>query len=221
MTDDLKHLKDAMNAATPQSADKDAHLALAMKNFDDLQNSRQGSADGARHTSDHPTITSRFTSGVIHMFHSLTTRGALAATTSIVAVGIGVMFYTQQGGVGFDLPKPQTVVTETPVNTPVLQDAEEVVVEAAPVVEPVVTARAQDKIDAKPSSPLADADLRKDRVAEELVQDGFNSSTMAEAELGAVAGIVAGDQAQQPLRRTAPSPLGEVVIRAPDRKSVV
>ncbi|PCH74899.1 MAG: hypothetical protein COC12_02860, partial [Rhodobacteraceae bacterium] len=96
MSDDLKHLKDALRAATPDAPPKDTHLALAMKNFDDLQSARQGSPSGARHTPDRPTLMSRISSGVIRMFHSLTTRGALAATTSITAVGIGVFFYTQQ-----------------------------------------------------------------------------------------------------------------------------
>ena len=121
MSDDLTHLKDAMRAATPKPSKKDADLALAMKNFDDLQTSRQGSANDARLTTDHPTITSRFTSGVIHMFHSLTTRGALAATTSITAVGIGIFLYTQQGDISFDLPEPEAVVNEVPVDAPVVQ----------------------------------------------------------------------------------------------------
>lgn len=121
MTDDLKHLKDAMAATTPDAPSKDAHLALAMKNFDDLQNSRQGSANEARHTPDRPTIMSRFTAGAIHMFHSLTTRSALAATTSITAVGIGVFLYTQQGSVSFDLPKPRPVVSEIEAVEPRLQ----------------------------------------------------------------------------------------------------
>jgi Ca-activated chloride channel family protein len=97
MTDDLKHLKDMMNAATPEPAEKDAHIALAMKNFDDLQNSRQGSADGARHTSDGSTIWSNASSGVFRMLQSLTTRGALTVTTSIAAVGIGIFFFAQNG----------------------------------------------------------------------------------------------------------------------------
>ena len=121
MSDDLKHLQDAMRAATPEPSKKDADLALAMKNFDDMQNSRQGSVDAPRPTSDRPTIMSRFSSGVFKMFHSLTTRGALAATTSIVAVGIGVVFYTQQDNVSFDLPKPEPVVNEVPMDAPVAQ----------------------------------------------------------------------------------------------------
>ena len=107
MTDDLKHLKDAMDAATPAAPSKDAHLALAMKNFDDLQNSRQGSADGTRLTSDRPTNWTGLSLGVIAMFNKLTTRGALAATTSIVAVGFGVFIYTQQDGLRFNLPQPK------------------------------------------------------------------------------------------------------------------
>ncbi len=121
MTDDLKHLKDAMKTATPDAASKDAHLALAMKNFDDLQGSRQGSASEARHTPDRPTLMSRISSGVIHMFHSVTTRNALAATTSITAVGIGVFFYAQQPDISFDLPKPYVVADEVTLDRPIAQ----------------------------------------------------------------------------------------------------
>ena len=45
MTDDLEHLKDMMKSATPKPVNKAADLALAMKNFDDFANSRQGSTD--------------------------------------------------------------------------------------------------------------------------------------------------------------------------------
>ncbi|WP_456386008.1 vWA domain-containing protein [Profundibacter sp.] len=121
MSDDLKHLKNAMKTATPAPSEKDAHMALAMKNFDDLQTSRQGSANEARHTPDRPTILSRISSGAIHMFHSLTTRSALAATTSITAVGIGVFLYTQQGNISFDLPMPEPLVNKAPVARPTLE----------------------------------------------------------------------------------------------------
>ena len=132
MTDDLKHLKDAMRAATPAPPQKAADIALAMKNFDDLQNSRQGSADQPRLTSESPTTVSWFKSGVVHMFNSLTSRGALAATTSIAAVGIGIFIYSQQGEVSFDLPPSAPVVNETPIETTRAEVEEPATVEPAP-----------------------------------------------------------------------------------------
>ncbi|WP_457649864.1 vWA domain-containing protein [Profundibacter sp.] len=137
MTDDLKHLQDAMKAATPKPSKKNADLALAMKNFDDFHDARQGSVDPARPTSDRPTHHWGLSSGVFKMFHSLTTRGALAATTSIVAVGIGVFFYTQQGGTTFDLPKPAPVINETPAAPAVPQKAAAAAEPVAPVIEEI------------------------------------------------------------------------------------
>ncbi len=117
MSDELKHLKDAMQAATPEPSKKDADLALAMKNFDDFHHARQGSANTARPTSDRPGFLAGLKSGGIKMLHTLTSRGALAATTSIVAVGIGLFFYTQQDNTIFKLPAPK------PVAQPVAQGA--------------------------------------------------------------------------------------------------
>ena len=118
MSDDLQHLKDTLRAATPAPSKKAADLALAMKNFDDLQSSCQGSPDETRHNPDRPTIMSRLTSGALDMFHRLTTRNALAATTSITAVGIGVFFYTQQDDIRFDLSAPDPTSIAAPAEQP-------------------------------------------------------------------------------------------------------
>lgn len=185
MSDDLKHLKDAMSAATPDSASKDAHLALAMKNFDDLQASRQGSTNEARHTPDRPTITSRFTTGVIHMFHSLTTRGALAATTSITAVGIGVFLYSQQTDISFDLPKPYVVVDEVKVVEPRLQSRP----------EPTVT-------------PVDDTRLRSDIVTDQ--EEGFAAGANASVEADSLVAEIA-PPAPNLGRKVAPVPTGGIV----------
>ncbi len=202
MTDDLTHLKDAMRAATPKPSKKDADLALAMKNFDDMQNSRQGSANGARLTTDHPTITSRFTSGVIHMFHSLTTRGALAATTSITAVGIGVFLYAQQGNIRFELPKPDAVVAELPVNTPVLHDQVEALIEQSSVDETTATAQ---------------TDTRRTRETAELSQEeGFAAGAIAapEAEADMVMAEIAPSAPPAFIRKAAPVPMGGITSGA-------
>ena len=89
--DDLNDLKSAMRAATPSPdpARKAADLALAQKNFAQMQMRRQGSADTARQTSDVPK-TGLFR-GVANMFASLSTRGGLVATTAIVALGLVVV----------------------------------------------------------------------------------------------------------------------------------
>ncbi len=160
MTDDLKHLQDAMKAATPEPSRKDADLALAMKNFDDFHDARQGSADVTRPTSDRPAHRRGLSSGVFKMFHSLTTRGALAATTSIVAVGIGVLFYTQQGGTTFDLPKPAPVSNEIAAAPAAPQKATEAAEPVAPVIaEPAPSRRVRSEAEGAPDAPVLDQGL--------------------------------------------------------------
>ncbi|MDU9006115.1 vWA domain-containing protein [Sedimentitalea todarodis] len=82
MTDDLDDLRAAMRAATPDAdaATRAAHLALAQKNFEMLQESR----DPTRPISD-GSKTGLWT-GVKTMLNTFTSRAALTATTAIVAV---------------------------------------------------------------------------------------------------------------------------------------
>ena len=82
MTDDLDDLKSALNAATPapDAARKAENLALAQKNYADLQ----GSRDGARPTSDRPVP--GLWRGVLTMVNALTSRGGLVATTALVVI---------------------------------------------------------------------------------------------------------------------------------------
>ncbi|QJF52618.1 VWA domain-containing protein [Roseobacter ponti] len=103
MSDEFDDLKAAMRAATPppDPGKKAADLALAQKNFADLQ----GSQDEARLTSTragHGLL-----NGVKTMLNSLTTRGGLTATTALVAVG--VLFLTP---LGEDLMTPPSPVTD-------------------------------------------------------------------------------------------------------------
>ena len=84
MTDDLNDLKSLMNAATPvpDTARKAENIALAQKNFADLQ----GSRDDVRPTSDRPKT--GLISGVRNMLTTLSSRAGLTASTAIVAVGL-------------------------------------------------------------------------------------------------------------------------------------
>ena len=84
--DDLKDLKAALAAAPPPADDAKARaMALAMENFDRLQ----GSPDAARSSQDRPDRAG-FLNGVFAMLKFLTSRPALAGTTSIAALVIGV-----------------------------------------------------------------------------------------------------------------------------------
>lgn len=190
MTDDLKHLKDAMSDATPKASSKDAHLALAMKNFDDLQNSRQGSVDEARHIPDRPTITSRLTSGALHMFQSLTVRGALAATTSISAVGFGVFLYTQQTDISFDLPSPDPVLVAIPAEQP------------AP--KPYAGKHAENA----PATTALSDDARRISVQ----QQGLAAAPVDETEADTSMSEMVQSAPESPVvsRKTAPAPMGKI-----------
>jgi len=161
MTDDLTHLQDAMKAATPEPSRKEDDLALAMKNFDDFHGACQGSADAARPTSDRPEKRMGLSSGVFKMFHSLTTRGALAATTSIVAIGIGVLFYTQRGGTTFDFPMPEpAAVNETQAASPPMQKTAQTSETVAPVIpETAPTSRVRSQAEAATRAPVPDQGL--------------------------------------------------------------
>ena len=86
MTDDFDDLKAALKAAPAPDADAKARaMALAMKNFDALQ----GSPDPARSSEDRQQRAAPL-NGVRRMFKFLTSRPALAATTSVAALVIGV-----------------------------------------------------------------------------------------------------------------------------------
>ena len=132
------------------------------------------------------------------MFNSLTSRGALAATTSITAVGIGIFFYTQQGNISFDLPKPDGVVAEVPVDGALRKDSVEAAVKAAPVAKAPVTAQ---------------IDTRRTREAVELgAQEDFaaGASAAPEAETGMVIAEIAPAAPPVLTRKAAPSPLGQI-----------
>jgi Ca-activated chloride channel family protein len=89
MTDDLSDLRRALQAApAPDAAAKARTMALAMENFDRLQGSPQGFAETPRSSEDRPEAATL--NGVRRMLNFLTTRPALAATTSVAALIIGV-----------------------------------------------------------------------------------------------------------------------------------
>jgi Ca-activated chloride channel homolog len=87
MTDELDDLKAALRAlpAADPAAKADA-IALAMKNFDALQ----GSTQAVRPNQDRQKQAG-FLNGVRNMLTSITSRGFLAATTSVAALCLGLI----------------------------------------------------------------------------------------------------------------------------------
>jgi Ca-activated chloride channel homolog len=85
VTDDLDALRAALKSAPAAEPEAKARaMALAMENFDRLHDDAQGSADGARSSQDRPKGAAPLT-GVRRMLTFLTSRPALATTTSIAA----------------------------------------------------------------------------------------------------------------------------------------
>ncbi len=93
MTDDfdLDQLTNAMHGASPapDDAKRDANIALSEQNFEKLHAARQGSSDAARLIPDRPEKLG-FIAGVRNMLKSLSTKSALAATTSIATLGLAL-----------------------------------------------------------------------------------------------------------------------------------
>lgn len=107
MTDDLNDLKAMMDSATPRpdAARRAENLALAQKNFADLQGSR---------TAPRPTPATEakgLWTGVKTMLNAMTSKGALTTTTAIVAVGFLVLT-PQMQDVLRPPSEPQITMTE-------------------------------------------------------------------------------------------------------------
>ncbi len=89
MNDEFDKLRAGLKAnPAPDPAAKAEALRLAMENFD----RHQETAQVTRPSQDRPQRAGVLT-GVREMFSKLTTRGALAATASVAALGIGVMIW--------------------------------------------------------------------------------------------------------------------------------
>jgi len=111
MTDDLTPLRAALHA-TP-TADPEARaeaIAQAMQNFDAMHQPGQGSRAGLRPNQDRRSAAG-FLKGVQDMLKSLTSRPILAATTSALALSVGLvivvpMLQTTPPLTGLVVPQP-------------------------------------------------------------------------------------------------------------------
>ena len=191
MTDDLDDLRRAL--ATPPAPDPEARaraLALAMENFDRLQ----GSTDPARSSEDRPSEAVPL-NGVRRMLKSLTSRPALAATTSIAALVIGVAVILPVADLRLD--QPQTAPTDLPADLPT--EADQLADELATAPEPTDLGEV-----AKAASPPATAARApvegEARLRSEAVADAELSGGLVEVENAVVAAAPALADAQpQPL----------------------
>jgi Ca-activated chloride channel family protein len=154
---DLDDLKSAMNAATPtlDAARKAENLALANKNFADIQ----GSRIAARHTPRPNKWT-----GVMTMLNTLTSRAGLTVTTAIVACGF--MIGTPQGRDILNLAPTARLAQPTPPDAAVLDPAGSVSVAPALVDETTddanVAALAEPVMEMAPAVVLSESSSREE-----------------------------------------------------------
>lgn len=161
MTDDLDDFKKALTAATPplDPARRSETLRMAQENFDVVQ----GSRNAARPMSDRPWW-ARLGQGALTMLNTLTSRGGLAATTALVAVG-------------FLIVTPQTRELLTPGGSADIVLREQPV--AAPKVDPSL-----DRRDLRSETDLANA-VEMEEV--EAPQPAFETFASDDANMAAIA----------------------------------
>ena len=211
--DDLDALKAALRAAAPPAdpAVKAAHLKLAAENFAKVH---QESANTARPTSDRPSQAG-FLTGVRRMFAHLSTRSALAATTSAAALALAVVVILPQTRAPALLPKlekpvaPEIFVPEVAVQDP-LTSTDSVATLVLPEGD-----RGEARTDApasdpelalaQPEAPPAPATGRdRLKMAVEAPADGTADAT---AVGGAMQGLVADSMAASPA-----APMAEAMV---------
>lgn len=169
MTDDLddprlQDLPKALRASPAPDVDAKARaLALAMENFDRLQ----GSADPARSSEDRQTPAAPL-NGVRRMLNFLTSRPALATTTSIAALVIGVAVILPVADLRLpgqaDLPQPKTEAPKVAADTGtvVATEAPAEMAQTSEADSATSVARAEPLAEAAPepmSEPVADAEV--------------------------------------------------------------
>ncbi|WP_238110445.1 VWA domain-containing protein [Yoonia sp. I 8.24] len=210
MTDDLDDLKSMMDVATPRAdaARRAENLALAQKNFDDLQGSR------AQPRPTPVTGRNRLWTGVKNMLNSLTSKAALTTTTAIVACGFLVLTPAGQ-----DLLNPNNrdfyptpIPAPEPENSAAQSDDNIPINEIEQIDTPRADASARDLTDnvAEPMSeePALTADLDMgSSVDVAAVHDGLKEhwEALDTEQLGTldVGGLVAaGDMSPEPIEQS-------------------
>jgi Ca-activated chloride channel family protein len=191
MTDDpgdpqLHDLRRALQAApAPDAAAKARALTLAMENFDRLQ----GTPDLTRSSQDRQPPAAPL-NGVRRMLNFLTSRPALATTTSVAALAIGVAVILPVADLRQrDLPQPMAdapkaiAATEAPAGLARTADADSLAPQAnEAAAEAELTDLVEEALPAAPGSVIADARVRME-AAPESVTLGYVAAEPAIAPL--------------------------------------
>ncbi len=215
--DDLKQLADALKtkAPAPDEAKKAENIALALKNFDD----RQGSRDEPRPTSE-AAQNGGFFKGVAHMFNTLTSRAAMATTTALVAVGFTVFVIVPK------LDQPGNLLAPTPeftmdrpdfVNTPAQPTAQTPVQTPAPTPPQVVAPTQTETLkltDQEAAQAGAGAEATRERA------EGSVAQRVDDALSDAIVGGIAGEAPMSaPVQAPMPAPVSEARSVSPQSPS--
>jgi Ca-activated chloride channel family protein len=231
VTDDLDDLRSALKAAPAPDAEAKARaMALAMENFDRLQ----GSTEAPRSSEDRKGAAPL--NGVRRMFHYLTSRPALAATTSVAALLIGVAVILPVADLRIGTP---TVVPVAPEETPVVRkSAPAPAPEAAPTTaltpaggegaaatgttlpqaEPVAVPKPEAKVEAD-ALAQADESLASSAAVAEPEPEALAEAPMVEMEAAPAAPVTGLADTEMRLREEAPAAdgtMGYVAAPAPD-----
>lgn len=163
MTDDLDALRAALKSAPAPEADAKARaMRLAMENFARLHDPLQGSTDTARSSEDRPQGAAPL-NGVRRMLTFLTSRPALAASTSVAALAIGVAVILPvadlrlPGGSGpasYEAPDPAAAPAATTADSPAVTAPK---IAAEPMAELAQEAEADSRTRIAEAEPMADA----------------------------------------------------------------
>ena len=185
MSDDLDDLRAALKAAPAPDGDAKARaMQLAMENFDRLQ----GTALASRSSEDRQGAAPL--NGVRRMFHYLTSRPALAATTSVAALIIGVAVILPVADLRIGQP---TVVVETPKTEP------------TPPMDPVADVAQPEAVlttEAAPTGGEGAALTQETDVADAplMVEEQVVTDNLARADLGSAdSSVAAAEPAPEPL----------------------
>jgi Ca-activated chloride channel family protein len=178
VTDDLDALRAALKSAPAAEPEAKARaMALAMENFDRLHADAQGSADGARSSQDRPKGAAPLT-GVRRMLTFLSSRPALATTTSIAALAIGVAVILPVADLR--LPSggmpPEATRTEAPRPEVAETPAPDAVADATPGAM-VATSQAN----AKATAPMAGTPEREATTSALATEPALAAPPMADA----------------------------------------
>jgi Ca-activated chloride channel family protein len=219
---DLAALKAALKATpAPLDAARKAALDLAMENFDRLQ----GSREAARLIQDRPARAGLL-KGARDMWNSMTSRLALAATTSVLAlvVGVGVVLTLNPlpGRLGqTTLPAEPVVVDQTAATPPGLDTRQR----DQPALLPLAEERSEQP--ATPPAPTVSADLEADALP---LQDQAPAgeaaplstiapppplSKQAAPEMGTAGGIAQDEAADSFARTAAPMAVPDAMLAQP------